>query len=118
MDEYRSGQGRECWIAPGAGDAFERLMRIGKWPCELAHHGKWLTAHPEMQPAVQGLLWLACLGALLYINRNERRISRLCFIVAYVFASISTMGKGVAGLGLPICVVGCYVLTARKWRDV
>jgi 4-amino-4-deoxy-L-arabinose transferase-like glycosyltransferase len=118
MDEYRSGQGHECWIAPGAGDAFERLMRIGKWPCELAHHGKWLTAHPEMQPAVQGVLWLGCLFALLYINRNERRISRLCFIVAYVFASISTMGKGIAGLALPICVVGCYILTARKWRDV
>ena len=113
MDEYRSGSGRECWIAPGAGDAFERLMRIGKWPCDLGR-----LAHPQFLPAIQGLLWMAALGVLLFLNRNERRISRLCFIVAWVFCGISTMGKGVAGIALPICVVGCYVLTARKWNQV
>jgi len=113
MDEYRSGSGHECWMAPSTGDAFERLMRIGKWPCDL---GK--VVHPEFQPALQGLVWLAALGFLLMLNRNERRISRLCFIVAWVFAGISTMGKGVAGFLLPIAVAGCYVFIARKWRDL
>ena len=113
VDEYRTGNGRLCWMAPGTGDAFERLMRIGKWPCDL---GK--LAHPHFYPALQGLMWMGALGILLAINRNERRISRLCFIVAWVFAGISTMGKGVAGIFLPIAVAGCYIVTARKWRDV
>ena len=113
MDEYRSGSGHECWIAATGGDSFERLMRIGKWPCDL---GK--LAHPDFHPAIQGLLWMTGLGLLLALNRNERRISRLCFMVAYVFAGISTMGKGVAGILLPIAVAGTYIVTARKWRDV
>ncbi|MEO7097534.1 MAG: hypothetical protein ABI175_30010, partial [Polyangiales bacterium] len=75
-------------------------------------------AHPHFYPALQGILWMAALAVLLTINRNERRISRLCFIVAWVFAGISTMGKGVAGIFLPIAVAGCYIVTARKWRDV
>jgi 4-amino-4-deoxy-L-arabinose transferase-like glycosyltransferase len=112
-DEYRTGNGRLCWMPPNTGDGFERLMRIGKWPCDL---GK--LAHPHFYPALQGLLWMTALGILLAINRNERRISRLCFIVAWVFAGISTMGKGVAGIFLPIAVAGCYIVTARKWRDV
>jgi 4-amino-4-deoxy-L-arabinose transferase-like glycosyltransferase len=112
-DEYRAGSGLECWIAPTAGDSFERLMRIGKWPCDLKPN-----VHREFQPALQGLVWLTALGALLAINRNERRISRLCFLVAWVFAAISTMGKGVAGFILPVMVAGAYVVTARKWRDV
>jgi 4-amino-4-deoxy-L-arabinose transferase-like glycosyltransferase len=112
-DEYRAGSGLECWLAPNQGDSFERLMRIGKWPCDLKP-----SVHKEVQPAVQGLLWLATLGGLLVINRNERRVSRLCFLVAWVFAAISTMGKGVAGFILPIMVAGAYVLTARKWRDL
>lgn len=112
-DEYRAGSGLECWLAPNQGDAFERLMRIGKWPCDLKP-----IVHREFQPALQGLVWLVTLGGLLFINRNERRVSRLCFLVAWVFAAISTMGKGVAGFLLPVMVAGAYVLTARKWRDV
>lgn len=113
LDEYRAGSGLECWIPPNTGDSFERLMRIGKWPCDLRP-----VVHKEVQPVLQGVIWLAALGVLLAINRNERRISRLCFLVAWVFAGISTMGKGVAGFILPIMVAGAYVLTARKWRDL
>ncbi len=113
LDEYRSGSGLECWMSPTTGDAFERLMRIGKWPCDLKP-----SVHKEFQPALQGLMWLGVLGVLLALNRNERRISRLCFLVAWVFAAISTMGKGVAGFLLPVMVAGAYVLTARKWRDL
>lgn len=112
-DEYRAGSGLECWMGPNQGDSFERLMRIGKWPCDLKP-----IVHREVQPVVQGLIWLVTLGGLLFINRNERRVSRLCFLVAWVFAAISTMGKGVAGFILPVMVAGAYVLTARKWRDI
>lgn len=112
-DEYRSGSGLACWMSPTTGDAFERLMRIGKWPCDLKP-----LVHREFQPSLQGLMWLGVLGVLLAINRNERRISRLCFLVAWVFAAISSMGKGVAGFILPIMVAGAYVMTARKWRDL
>lgn len=113
LDEYRSGSGLECWMSPTTGDSFERLMRIGKWPCDLKP-----SVHKEFQPALQGLMWLGALGVVLALNRNERRISRLCFLVAWVFAAISTMGKGVAGFILPIAVAGAYVVTARKWRDI
>ncbi len=113
LDEYRTGNGHGCWLPPNAGDPFERLMRIGKWPCDLRP-----VVHRDFQPALQGLLWLGTLGVLLGINRNERRISRLCFLVAWVFAGVSTMGKGVAGFILPLAVAGIYVLTARKWRDL
>lgn len=112
-DEYRSGSGLECWMSPTTGDSFERLMRIGKWPCDLKPN-----VHREFQPVLQGLLWLGVLAGLLTINRNERRISRLCFLVAWVFAAISSMGKGVAGFILPVMVAGAYVVTARKWRDL
>ena len=113
LDEYRTGSGHECWQNPSVGETFERLMRIGKWPCEL---GK--VAHLDFQPWVQGVLWLGVLSIFLAFNRNERRISRLCFMIAWVFAAISTMGKGIAGFLLPIAVAGCYVVAARKWRDV
>lgn len=113
LDDYKSGSGLECWIGPSGGDSFERLMRIGKWPCDVKQ-----AVHREFQPALEGLMWLGGIGALLALNRNERRVSRLCFLVAWVFAGISTMGKGVAGFLLPILVVGIYVVTARKWRDV
>ncbi len=113
LDEYRPGNGRLCWLPPTAGDTYERLMRIGKWPCDLDK-----IAHKEMQPALQGSIWLGLLALLLILNRNERRISRLCFTVAWVFAGISTMGKGVAGILLPIGVAGTYIVCARKWRDL
>jgi 4-amino-4-deoxy-L-arabinose transferase-like glycosyltransferase len=111
LDEYFPGSGHECW-KPQDG-SYERLMVIGKWPCDKAK-----VFHPEFQPVVQGLAWLGLGGLLVALNRNERRISRLCFMVAWVFASISTMGKGVAGFLLPIAVAGIYVVTARKWRDL
>ncbi len=115
LDEYHAGSGGMCWMGPEVGNTYERLMRVGKWPCDP---GTVVFARWAFQPAAQGLLWLACLGALLFINRNERRVSRLCFIVAWVFAGISTMGKGVAGFLLPIAVAGSYILAARKWRDI
>ncbi|MGZ3420924.1 MAG: ArnT family glycosyltransferase [Polyangiales bacterium] len=113
VDEYKSGSGLECWIGPSGGDSFERLMRIGKWPCDVK-----IPVHKEVPSALQGLLWIGGLGGLLYLNRNERRVSRLCFLVAWVFAGISTMGKGIAGVAVPVLVAGAYVVTARKWRDI
>ncbi|MBK7398349.1 MAG: glycosyltransferase family 39 protein [Myxococcales bacterium] len=113
LDSFKTGSGLECWMSPTTGDSFERLMRMGKWPCDVQPY-----AHKELQPALQGLIWLAALGLLVAWNRNERRISRLCFLVAWVFASVSTMGKGVAGFVLPIAVAGVYVVTARKWKDI
>jgi 4-amino-4-deoxy-L-arabinose transferase-like glycosyltransferase len=110
-DEYFAGSGHECW-KPQDG-SYERLMVMGKWACDKAK-----VVHDGFQPVLQGLLWIGLGGFLVALNRNERRISRLCFMVAWVFAAISTMGKGVAGFLLPIAVAGIYVVTARKWRDL
>lgn len=72
-----------------------------------------------LQPALQGVLWLQALGLFLYANWGERRVQRLYFIAAWLFAALSTMAKGPAGLGLPaLCVLFSLVASGRFSRDI
>jgi 4-amino-4-deoxy-L-arabinose transferase-like glycosyltransferase len=75
-------------------------------------------ALPQFQPALQGLMWTAILGVVLYLNWGERRVQRLCFLAAWYFAAVATMGKGPAGFGLPICVTFMYIAATRKWEKL
>jgi 4-amino-4-deoxy-L-arabinose transferase-like glycosyltransferase len=72
----------------------------------------------QFQPALQGLMWAGVLGAVLYMNWGERRVQRLCFLAAWYFAAVATMGKGPAGFGLPICVTFTYIAATRQWRKL
>jgi hypothetical protein len=71
-----------------------------------------------LQPIKQGALWASILGLTLYLNWGERRLSRLYFLTAWYFAAVATMGKGIAGFGLPILVACSYIAATRKWSKL
>ncbi|MFI5299781.1 MAG: glycosyltransferase family 39 protein, partial [Polyangiales bacterium] len=112
-DQFHAGSGHKCWTDPASADSLDAMLRIGKWKCDQYRY-----AFPMAQPTLLGIIGLVLLAVLLILNRNERRVSRLCFIVAWIFAGISTMGKGIAGFGMPMAVVGAYILASNRWRDV
>jgi 4-amino-4-deoxy-L-arabinose transferase-like glycosyltransferase len=71
-----------------------------------------------LQPALQAVLWAQAIGLFLYANWGERRLQRLYFIAAWLFAALSTMAKGPAGVGLPVlCALFALVATGR-WKDI
>lgn len=76
------------------------------------------AANKDMRPVFQGALWAGITVLLFWINRTERRLSRLYFLMAWVFAAISTMGKGPAGFALPMLCAGAYVFATAKWKKI
>jgi 4-amino-4-deoxy-L-arabinose transferase-like glycosyltransferase len=76
------------------------------------------AAFPGFQPALQGIVWAAICGIVLYINWGERRAQRLLFLAAWYFGAVATLGKGPAGFGLPLCVTFLYVAATRKWTKL
>jgi 4-amino-4-deoxy-L-arabinose transferase-like glycosyltransferase len=72
----------------------------------------------DFQPIKQATMWAGIIVGILYMNWGERRLSRLYFLAAWYFAAIATMGKGVAGFGLPLLVTGAYVAATRKWSKL
>lgn len=77
-----------------------------------------LPVAKAMQPVFQALIWTVTTGLLLFLNRKERRVSRLLFLAAWFFAAISTMGKGPAGFALPMLCAGAYILVTGKWKKL
>jgi len=78
----------------------------------------WSPVLRGLHPALQGLIWVQALAIVLYINWGERRLSRLYFHAAWLFAALSTMGKGPAGFGLPVLCALAYVVVTRRTRDL
>ncbi len=99
-DEFWSGSKGNCGLP-------------GNEACNLQK-----PVNPQFQPALQGLMWSAILGIVLWLNWGERRTHRLYFLAAWFFAAIATMGKGPAGFGLPICVTFTYIAATRKWEKL
>ncbi|MCU0690186.1 MAG: glycosyltransferase family 39 protein [Polyangiaceae bacterium] len=85
----------------------------GNEPCAQT-----LPANKDMWPAFQALLWVGTTGWLLWLNRRERRLSRLFFMAAWYFAALSTMAKGPAGFVLPALCAGAYIFASGKWRKL
>jgi 4-amino-4-deoxy-L-arabinose transferase-like glycosyltransferase len=77
-----------------------------------------VAANKDMLPIIQGGLWAGVLVLTLWINRGERRLSRLYFLAAWFFAAVSTMGKGPAGFALPMLCAGAYIFATGKWRKL
>ncbi len=69
-------------------------------------------------PAVQALVWLQALALVLWLSWGERRVQRLVFLAAWLCASLATMTKGPAGIGLPVLAALAYVVATRRWRDL
>jgi 4-amino-4-deoxy-L-arabinose transferase-like glycosyltransferase len=70
----------------------------------------------HFEPFAQALLWLAGTAILLRLQWNERRIQRLCYLGAWLFAAIATLAKGPAGFGLPALCALAHVAATRRWR--
>jgi 4-amino-4-deoxy-L-arabinose transferase-like glycosyltransferase len=117
-DEFRSGSGGGNCGLPGNEDCHVTL------PASLPHSanpdsfggGIWRTIG-GFEPALQGLVWAAVLGAVLYMSWGERRVRRLYYLAAWFFAAVSTLGKGPAGFGLPILVTLAYLAASRPGEE-
>ncbi|HMI88267.1 MAG TPA: glycosyltransferase family 39 protein [Polyangiaceae bacterium] len=72
----------------------------------------------DFQPIKQAAMWAGLITGILYVNWGERRLQRLYFLAAWYFAAVATMGKGVAGFGLPILVTLSYIAATRKWSKL
>jgi 4-amino-4-deoxy-L-arabinose transferase-like glycosyltransferase len=120
-DEFRSGSGGGNCGLPGNEEC--RATQPASIP-------KGMVPNPDgfvpsvlrfvesFEPALQGLLWAAVLGTVLYMSWGERRVRRLAYLGAWFFAAISTLGKGPAGFGLPVLVTLCYLAASRPGDDV
>ncbi|MBL8685188.1 MAG: glycosyltransferase family 39 protein [Myxococcales bacterium] len=82
---------------------------------------------PGSQPAVeryssapvpsfaQGIAWLALLAIVLRSLRDERSRHAIELVTMYVFAGLSFLAKGPAGLGVPEVVLALFVVCERRW---
>jgi 4-amino-4-deoxy-L-arabinose transferase-like glycosyltransferase len=100
-DRYMSGSAGNCGL-PG-----NEACRYGLKPVVSG-----------LQPVIQGLIWLQALALVLWLSWGERRRQRLLFLAMWLLVALSTMAKGVAGLGLPALIAVWYVLATRRWRDL
>ncbi len=65
-----------------------------------------------LHPALQALIWAQALALVVYLNWGERRRQRLWFLAAWLFAAVSTLAKGPAGLGLPALCALAYLVAS------
>jgi 4-amino-4-deoxy-L-arabinose transferase-like glycosyltransferase len=71
---------------------------------------------PFFPSVVQGVLW-TLLGALaLWLLRKARAQRDLYFTLFYFWCAISTMGKGPAGLAIPVAIAGLHLITSGDWK--
>ncbi len=101
LDEFWSGSGGGNCGLPG-NEACRRFVPV----------------NAQLQPWMAALLWGFVGGLVLWINRGERRLSRLYFLAGWTFVAISALAKGAPGLVLPLFVLGAYVGATRRWTDL
>jgi len=73
---------------------------------------------PFFPSAVQGVLWLLVGGAAMWLLRRERRAKALFFSMFYVWCAVATIGKGPAGIAIPVAVAGAWILVSGRWREI
>lgn len=97
VDRFNFGSAGNCGVMAGNKDCREVL-----------------PTSPRFQPIYQALVWSAALAGVLWLERAEKRLRRLYFLMAFLCASLSTMGKGPAGVVLPVAaVIGYFIVTKR-----
>jgi len=101
LDEFFSGSGGGNCGLPGN---------------EACHPAQPLNRN--FQPWHGALLWAAISGLLLFYNRQERRVQRLCYLAAWFFMALSAMAKGAPGLVLPLFVVAIFIGATKRWTDL
>lgn len=120
-DEFRSGSGGGNCGLPGNEEC------KATWPASVPHStgntpdGFGLSvwrAIASFEPALQGLVWAAIIGILLYMSWGERRTRRLYYLAGWFFAAVSTLAKGPAGFGLPMLVTFTYLCASRPGEEL
>lgn len=71
---------------------------------------------PFAVSAAQGMAWLALGAVVLASLRRERRAQPIAFAMVYLFAGLSLLAKGPAGLGLPEITLALFIVATRRWR--
>jgi 4-amino-4-deoxy-L-arabinose transferase-like glycosyltransferase len=120
-DEFRSGSGGGNCGLPGNEDCRATQPAFiphstGASPSSFG--GAIVRLFGAFEPIVQALLWAALLALALYMSWGERRARRLCYLGAWFFAALSTLGKGPAGFGLPVLVTLSALAASRPGDDV
>ena len=119
-DEFRSGSAGNCGLPGNEACTLTASASIPptvRGTFEGFGPTLW-RAFGAFEPFLQGLLWSAVLGTLLYVNWGERRIRRLYYLAAWFFAAVATMAKGPEGFGLPILCAFAYVATTKRWKEL
>lgn len=118
-DEFRSGSAGNCSLPGNEACNAQIPAVIPRGAIVTDSVSKvFQRAFGGFEPFVQSLAWGSVLGFLLFLNWGERRVRRLYYLAAWLFAAIATMGKGPAGFGLPILCAFAYVATVRRWREL
>ncbi|MEM9072668.1 MAG: glycosyltransferase family 39 protein [Myxococcota bacterium] len=90
-------------------------LGAGEVPGNPAHRDQ-AAAVEAIQPALQGLFWLLCLGGFLWMMRRVRRAQSLYMTAFYAFCALAFMGKGIPGFALPGLVALFYLVASRRWN--
>lgn len=118
LDAFQSGSPGNCGL-PGNDGANGCTTHLpAAIPKALKDGSSIVRFFAAFEPALQGLVWSAILGVALWLNWGERRVRRLVYIAAWLFAAIATMAKGPAGFGLPIICAFAYVATKKRWSEL
>jgi 4-amino-4-deoxy-L-arabinose transferase-like glycosyltransferase len=72
---------------------------------------------PLLQPGLSASIWSVVLGLFLVSNRDEDRLQRLYFLLAWYFTALATMAKGAPGLVLPVAVAIAALAATRRFSD-
>jgi 4-amino-4-deoxy-L-arabinose transferase-like glycosyltransferase len=120
-DEFRSGSGMGNCGLPGNEDCHisqpASIPRSATGPLNSIGAMIW-RAVGAFEPGIQAAMWTAMLGLVLYLSWGERRVRRLYYLAAWFFAAISTLGKGPAGVALPMLVTFAYLAASRPAEDL
>ncbi len=73
---------------------------------------------PFFPSAVQGALWVIVGAIAMWLLRRERRAKALYFATFYVWCAVATIGKGPAGLAIPVAVAGAWIVVSGRWREL
>jgi 4-amino-4-deoxy-L-arabinose transferase-like glycosyltransferase len=85
----------------------------GEWP-GIPPCKQELPYFVRARPGLQALLWAQGLALFVVWTWRERRAGRLLLLLASVFAALSTLAKGPAGLVFPAIAVAAFVLSRRR----
>jgi 4-amino-4-deoxy-L-arabinose transferase-like glycosyltransferase len=94
-----------------AGSGLGNCYQPGDPPCAVNRP----VGHFE--PWMQALTWIGVGGVLLALCWRERRRKHLFWLGAWLFAAISTMAKGPAGLVIPGACALVWLCATKRWRE-